>query len=100
MNGEIVPSEKPPEAPPPFPPQLVERMLTNQAHELQLRAQELAIQQQQDSNAFEFGKQALTAKVADRKDQRAHEKSLRRSTYIFAGVVILIIVTLIGYALH
>jgi len=79
---------------------MLERMLENQAREIQIRAQELALQQQKDTNAFEFGKGALTAKVADRKDQRMHEKSMRRDVCYLAAFITLLVVGLISYSLY
>jgi hypothetical protein len=74
-------------------------MLQNQANELELRAQELAIQQQKDTHAFEFGKDALAAKITDRRDQRVHEQGMRKQTFRLLLVTIIVVSMLIAYAL-
>lgn len=78
---------------------MVERFLENQTKELELRAQELTLQKQKDANAFEFGKEALTVKATDRKDQRDHEKCQRKHSYFFAGFVTLVVAAVILYSL-
>ena len=60
--------------PKPATPQLIERFLENQWKELDLRVQELSLGQQKDNNAYQFGKEALVLKAADRRDQRLHEQ--------------------------
>lgn len=63
-------------------PDVVKTLLENQAKELELKAIELALQKQQDDHGFEFGKAALLAKIEDRKLQRNHQLSVKKSTYI------------------
>lgn len=53
---------------------LFERFLENQEKELEFKTKELTLKQQKDNNAFNYGKEALAAKVEDRKHQRIHEK--------------------------
>lgn len=82
------------------PPRLIEKFLENQSKELELRAQELALGQQKDNNAFQFGKEALAVKAADRRDQRLHEHKVRVATYWFVGAVVCAVFLLLTYALH
>ena len=84
----------------PAPPHLIERFLENQSKELDLRVRELALGQQKDNNAYKFGKEALTVKAADRRDQRLHERQIRLATYWFLGFLILFFFGLLFYALH
>ena len=84
----------------PAPPLLIERFLENQSKELDLRVQELALGQQKDKNAYQYGKEALAIKAADRRDQRLHERQLRLATYWFLGFLILFLFGLLFYALH
>jgi preprotein translocase subunit SecG len=94
-----------PSAPAPQPieenkDELFKIFLDNQSKELSLRSEELVLKKQEDSNTFEYSKQALDKKVDDRKDQRTHEKSLRKMTLFFAGGVIVLLVALVAFALH
>ena len=84
----------------PAPPRLIERFLENQSKELDLRVQELSLGQQKDNNAYQFGKEALVLKAADRRDQRLHEQKIRVATYWCSGIVVLFIFALLFYALH
>ena len=84
----------------PIKEHLVERFLDNQTQELQLRTQELALQQQKDNNAFAYGKDALTAQLEDRKGQRVHESEARVVTFVFVGFVVFLIIGLIAYSIH
>jgi len=81
-------------------PDVVKKLLENQAKELELKAVELALQKQQDDHGFEFGKAALLAKIEDRKLQRNHQLSVKKSTYILVTILALIISAIIFYALY
>ena len=81
-------------------PDVVKTLLENQAKELELKAIELALQKQQDDHGFEFGKAALLAKIEDRKLQRNHQLSVKKSTYILVTILALIISSIIFYALY
>ena len=78
-------------------PEMVAQLVENQAKELELRAQELSIQKQQDDHGFEFSKKALETQLEDRKLQREHNQHMQRSRYIlisflsvmFSGIVIM-----------
>lgn len=81
-------------------PDVVKTLLENQAKELELKAIELALQKQQDDHGFEFGKAALLAKIEDRKLQRNHQLSVKKSTYILVTILALIVSSIIFYALY
>ncbi len=57
-------------------PEIVGQLVENQTKELELRAQELALQKQQNDHSFEFSKKALEAQVTDRNLQRETNKHL------------------------
>jgi hypothetical protein len=81
-------------------PDVVKTLLENQAKELELKAIELALQKQQDDHGFEFGKAALLAKIEDRKLQRNHQLSVKKSTYILVTILALIVSAIIFYAIY
>lgn len=81
-------------------PDVVKKLLENQAKELELKAIELTLQKQQDDHGFEFGKAALLAKIEDRKLQRNHQLSVKKSTYILVTILALIISAIIFYGLY
>lgn len=65
-----------------LPPATIEQLVSNQTKELELRAQELAFQKQQDDHGFQFSKAALDAQLQDRKLQREHNHTMQRSQYV------------------
>lgn len=81
-------------------PDVVKTLLENQAKELELKAIELALQKQQDDHGFEFGKAALLAKIEDRKLQRNHQLSVKKSTYILVTILALMVSSIVFYALY
>ncbi|SJM90667.1 hypothetical protein CRENPOLYSF2_1760002 [Crenothrix polyspora] len=81
-------------------PDIVKTLLENQAKELELKAIELSLQKQQDEHGFEFGKAALLAKIEDRKLQRNHQLSVKKSTYILVALLATLIAAIIFYALY
>jgi multisubunit Na+/H+ antiporter MnhG subunit len=81
-------------------PDVFKTLLENQAKELELKAIELALQKQQDDHGFEFGKAALLAKIEDRKLQRNHQLSVKKSTYVLVTILALIVSSIIIYALY
>ena len=56
-------------------PELISRMLDNQSRELELRAQELALRKDIEKHNFDFAKESLKAKQADRAQAREQWKS-------------------------
>lgn len=80
-------------------PEVVGQLVENQAKELELRAQELALQKQQDDHGFEFSKKALETQLEDRKLQRDHNIHLQRNQYILTGILSVLVVGIIITAL-
>ena len=56
-------------------PELIGRMLDNQSRELELRAQELALRKDVEKHNFDFAKESLKAKQADRIQAREQWKA-------------------------
>ena len=81
-------------------PEILNRMVENQAKELELRAQELALSKQKDDHAFDFGKKALDAKIEDRKLQRQHQSKVQLQFYIFLGIIVLFIAAVVVISLY
>jgi hypothetical protein len=84
---------------PPLSPAVVERLVENQAQQLQLKAEELELQRQKDKNAFEFGKESLKVQAQDREKQREHDRIVRLQVLVFAGVIVLLIISLLVFSL-
>lgn len=80
-------------------PVTIDQLIKNQARELELRAHELDLQQQQDRHNFEFAKESLNAQAQDRRDDRLFQRRQRRNAYIFAGVLAVLIASLIVSAM-
>lgn len=66
-------------------PRTIEQMVQNQSRELEIRARELDLQQQEDRHNFEFSKAALDAQTKDRSDARRFKSGQRRNAYLLAG---------------
>lgn len=84
----------------PPPDHLIERFLHNQSAELQLRAKELELQRQSDQDSYAYAKEALKAQAEDRKNVIAHMDRTRRDLLIFAGMIGLLMVGVIGFAIY
>jgi len=81
-------------------PELISQLLENQAKEIEIKAQELDLQKQQDENNFEFGKKALDAQLSDRKMQRDCNNNLQKNQYLLISFLSLIIVAVIIISLY
>lgn len=84
---------------PPLAPRTIEQLVQNQTRELELRARELDLQQQEEHHNFEYAQAALAAQMQDRKDERRFRQRLRSNAYLLAGWIILAVVGLVGAAL-
>lgn len=82
-----------------LPPEIIGKLIANQEKELELRAQDLILQKQQDDHSFEFGTKALGAQMEDRKLQRDHNVRLQRNQYILIGCLSVMVVGIIITAL-
>jgi hypothetical protein len=99
----------PPNAPPRVPathalaqsltPATIEQLVENQAKELELRAQELSLQKQEDDHGFEFGKKALEAQIDDRRMQRDHNRLMQRGQYVLVAFLSILVFGIIVTAL-
>jgi hypothetical protein len=78
---------------------LFEQFLGNQAQEMELKSKELSLQQQKDSNSFDFGKASLSAQLEDRKDERKTQLESRKDTSKLVALLAIIIATVIVFAL-
>ncbi len=81
-------------------PDLLKTFLNNQTRELEIRAEQLALQKQKGEHGFEFGKVALKAKVEDRKLHRDHTLKVRIYTYLFIGIIVMLVFATIFYAMY
>ncbi|MGY6214955.1 hypothetical protein ACW73L_07320 [Methylolobus aquaticus] len=80
-------------------PEVIAKFIENQGRELDLKARELQLQEQQDKHSFEYSKQALAAKADDLERQRAHEHKAHTSWLIFLGALALLITSIVLVAL-
>lgn len=80
-------------------PELLNQFLQNQAKEIELRQSELQLKQQEDTYDFEIMRATLQAKTTDRQSEREHDGKTQKTRLIFSGTVILIITSLLAYAL-
>lgn len=85
---------------PQLSPEMLNRLLETQAREIELRTKQLALQQQQDSNNFEFAKLALEAKTKDRQESRTFGAKFQRNLYFLAGFMALLVAAIVVVALY
>ncbi len=81
-------------------PALIKEFFQLQEREIEVRQEEINLQKLERGNAHEYAKLALDAQAADRKDSRNHGKSERRDRLVFAGIVILILVSFVILAIY
>jgi hypothetical protein len=79
---------------------LVETFLNNQTKELEIKAEQLALQKQENEHGFEFGKVSLKAKVEDRNLHRKYALKTKAYTYTLIGIVVLSVFGIIFYAMY
>lgn len=85
---------------PQLTPDIVGQLLENQSKELQLKANELSLQKQLDDHNYEFSKQALGTQAQDRKEQREHDKYLKKGKYILTFLLAFLVSAIIIVALY
>lgn len=66
----------------------VSQMIANQAAELQLRSQQLAVQKESLAHNRDLALHSIAAEKEDRADSRNHDRCIQRNRYIFGGVII------------
>lgn len=96
-SADLAPLE--PAETPALAPHTIEQLVQNQTRELELRARELDLQQQEERHNFEYAQAALAAQMQDRQDGRRFRQRLRSNGYLLASWVILAVVGLVGTAL-
>lgn len=94
------PAERSGQPPNQMSPDLIEIFLKNQTKELELRSQELVLQQQKDKNNFDYAKSGMAVTAQDRKDNREHQFKVRKMTFVFTGIICLAIIGMLVYALN
>lgn len=80
-------------------PRTFEQLVQNQSLEIQVRAREIDIQQQQDRHNFEYSKIALDAQLEDRKHERECRLKNRRSTNRLVILLAICVLLAIGISL-
>jgi hypothetical protein len=88
MSGKPTPATV---VPKPLSPQVIERMVTLQEKELEIRARELESQHKESENNFKYAQSALDAHAHDRKDERDHQTRRRKGLYIIIGIIVTIL---------
>lgn len=79
---------------------LINKILDTQNREINLREQEIAFKKQQIDNNLTFSTNSIEKQLQDRQQQRTHEQIGQKNSYIFLGVVILLFLLFISWALH
>lgn len=64
MSGKNLPN---------LPAATIEQLVRNQEKKLQIEAQQLSLQAQQDKHSFEFAKESLAVKAAGQEQKQRHE---------------------------
>ena len=77
--------------------EVVDAFIKNQTKELEIRAFELELKKQQDTNSLSFSKDALAAQERDRKHERECERGKQRDRYgLVALLGVLLAAVLLG----
>lgn len=80
------------------PPQWMEQWLHNQAREIQVRSDELALAKQQDQHAHEYANASLAAQAADLREEREYNtgalKFLGKITVALVFIILAFFATL------
>jgi hypothetical protein len=69
-------------------PELLGQFVENQTKELEIRAQELDIQKQQDNNNLTWARENLAAQERDRAHERTCNRGRSRERMIFAAILV------------
>lgn len=86
---------------PPVPtPELLERFLDVQQHELQVRAQELALHAKQEDNQKSIAETSISANLQDRESERAHRERASKIILRFLIIIVIIFTFFAGLALY
>ncbi len=83
-----------------MPPEAIKSFLDLQKDELQVRKQELELNQRQESNQKDIAKAGISAQLTDRNHHRDHIERRTKLRFIGGTVVLTIILTFLGAALY
>ena len=75
-------------------------MLDNQARELEIRSEEVAMREREAERNHSYAMKALDAQVVDRKDDRIFQKGFLGRFFTFSIIVLVIVVFGFSYALY
>lgn len=78
---------------------VLEKFLENQSKELDVRTQEINLQQTTEKQSFEYSKLALDKQAVDRQHHREFVRKCRKDSFFFISGVIAVIGLVIGYSL-
>jgi hypothetical protein len=67
----------------------IRSLVANQATELQLRSEELAVHKESLSHNRDLAIESISAQKGDRADARNHERSMQKNRFVFCGLVVL-----------
>ena len=81
-------------------PDVVNKFLGLQKHELQIRAQELELNQQQEANQKDIAKAGISAQLTDRDHHRNHIERKTKLQFIGGTVVLIVVLVFLGAALY
>lgn len=84
----------------PPPPELIEKFLSLQQQELQLRTEELAISAQQEANNRTIAEASIAAQLEDRNNERSHRERRTKQYFIGASILTVIVLAFIGFSLY
>ncbi len=86
-------------SPPQLNPAIIDKFLTIQQQELQIRAEEAAIKSKQDDHNKIIAEASIAASLQDRTDERGHQHSKTKTLFVGSGCIIAIILIFLGFAL-
>lgn len=85
---------------PPITPEVMEKIVNNQEKEIILRQQELELRKQADSNNFSYANASLEANLKNLESQRKHSSQESVYRYIFSGIVVFLLISLIAIGFY
>lgn len=88
-----------PDEPVPSKEELFERFLDVQSKEVELRKEEIELKKKDMEYSYGFSTKALDAKAADNENRRAFLKGLINWSLVTAGILFVILVGFMAYAL-
>lgn len=77
----------------------INRMLSTQAKDQEIRVRELDIRHQELRAQADFAHKMLDAQVSDRAGERQHIKTLQTQRFVASGVVLLVMILFLGFGL-